>query len=224
MRSRRRRVADRLSSVCHSGYSGDMGPVQVLEIIRSESDEPSGRLSFVDIGGVHVPERFDAKLFADGHLCWASFDLGDGQIPQLKVIRFGTRDLDSDAGLTDDVLQSFRLDDIKKAVIEYVGVVVRRGDEPTPITALTGGALRAAERAAAGAAGRRRNRVTHAHLVQVAEVYRAAAEKGEPPRIAVRDHFRTSDSTAARWIGLARADRLLGSARKGRSGEGEGAE
>lgn len=55
----------------------------------------------------------------------------------------------------------------------------------------------------------RRYRITDAHLVDVANVYAKAHENGQPPTRAVADHFDTSHSTAANWIGLARKASLL---------------
>lgn len=59
----------------------------------------------------------------------------------------------------------------------------------------------------------RRNRITDKHLTEVAEVYKAADVDGRPPTRAVADHFRTSHSTAARWVGLARSRGILPRAR-----------
>ena len=42
------------------------------------------------------------------------------------------------------------------------------------------------------------------HFEQVALVYRDAHARGEPPTQAVADHFKTSYSTAARWVGRTR--------------------
>lgn len=63
--------------------------------------------------------------------------------------------------------------------------------------------------------GQRRNRITGKHLDEVAQVYVAADAAGEPPTRAVADHFKTSHSTAARWVGLARKQEKLPPARKG---------
>jgi hypothetical protein len=69
-------------------------------------------------------------------------------------------------------------------------------------------------------AGTRRNRITSKHLAEVAEVYRRADADGRPPTRAVADHFQTSHSTAARWVGLARERKLLAPAKRGQeSGE-----
>jgi hypothetical protein len=52
--------------------------------------------------------------------------------------------------------------------------------------------------------GRRRNRITDAHLLDVARVYSAADEAGLPPTQAVAAKFHAAPSTAATWAGLAR--------------------
>lgn len=56
---------------------------------------------------------------------------------------------------------------------------------------------------------RRRNRITEEHLHLVAEVYRQADAKGEPPTRAVANHFDVSHSTAAKWVGHARKRALM---------------
>lgn len=66
---------------------------------------------------------------------------------------------------------------------------------------------------------RRRNRITGAHLAEVARVYREAHSAGHPPTQAVADHFHKSHSTAARWVGLARKTGQLGQADGSRGGE-----
>lgn len=51
---------------------------------------------------------------------------------------------------------------------------------------------------------RRVNRITDTHLAEVARIYTAAWSHNLPPTDAVRAHFGSSYSTAARWVGLAR--------------------
>ena len=65
----------------------------------------------------------------------------------------------------------------------------------------------------------RRNRVTREHLALVAAVYRDAQEAGAPPTLAVAERFQASHSTATRWVNLARKEKLLGPAQKGKAGE-----
>lgn len=65
----------------------------------------------------------------------------------------------------------------------------------------------------------RRNRVTEDHLRDVVAVYREADADGRPPTRAVADHFETSHSTAARWVGHARRNGLLGPTQAGKAGE-----
>lgn len=75
-------------------------------------------------------------------------------------------------------------------------------------------------RSAAGTpVARRRNRITMSHLEDVADVYRAAWRAGDPPTEAVKAHFQTSHSTAARWVGMARKAKLLGDPAGARGGE-----
>ncbi|MGI8631608.1 MAG: hypothetical protein ACR2NA_03555 [Solirubrobacterales bacterium] len=66
-----------------------------------------------------------------------------------------------------------------------------------------------------------RRRITDGDLVLVAEVYRAALAKGDPPTSTVRSvlRLRTNDQ-AARWVSRARQEGFLGKApRRGMKGE-----
>lgn len=67
---------------------------------------------------------------------------------------------------------------------------------------------------------RRRTAPTVRHLQNVAEVYREAIERGNPPTIAVAEAFRTSHRTATRWVGLARNAALLDPTTQGRPSDG----
>lgn len=71
---------------------------------------------------------------------------------------------------------------------------------------------------------RQRNRITPAHLRDVAQVYREAWRRGSAPTKAVSQHFGVSHSTAARWVGLAREAGDLGPADGSRGGEAEDVE
>lgn len=55
----------------------------------------------------------------------------------------------------------------------------------------------------------RRRKITRAHLEEVAKVYNEAMENDEPPTRAVQQHFAVSHSTAAKWVGAARRNKLL---------------
>jgi hypothetical protein len=66
---------------------------------------------------------------------------------------------------------------------------------------------------------RRGSPVTDEHLTQVAELYRAAFERGDPPTQTIADTMHVARSTAARWVGLARKRGLLGASLPGRAGE-----
>ncbi|MET9413266.1 hypothetical protein ABZY03_03540 [Streptomyces klenkii] len=69
-----------------------------------------------------------------------------------------------------------------------------------------------------------RRSLTSDHLAAVAEVYSTAHEQGRPPTMAVAEHFEVSHSTAAKWVGTARKQGLLGQVRKGSRGSHEGGE
>jgi hypothetical protein len=66
---------------------------------------------------------------------------------------------------------------------------------------------------------RRGSPITDENLHQVAELYRAALERGDPPTQTVADQMEVPRSTAARWVAEARKRNLLGPALRGRAGE-----
>lgn len=61
----------------------------------------------------------------------------------------------------------------------------------------------------------RRNRVTDAHLQEVARIYNEADDRGEAPRLAVAKQLNASPSTASKWIDRARSAGYIGPAGKG---------
>jgi hypothetical protein len=61
--------------------------------------------------------------------------------------------------------------------------------------------------------------LTDDNLRSVADLYRAAIERGDPPTQTVSDEMHVARSTAARWVAEARKRRFLGPAIRGRAGE-----
>lgn len=76
-----------------------------------------------------------------------------------------------------------------------------------------------AERAWPATKVQRRRRVTRELLGEVAEVYRATHDKGNPPTQAVAEAFNVSHSTAGRWVVEARKAGILGPAIGSTAGE-----
>lgn len=68
-------------------------------------------------------------------------------------------------------------------------------------------------------ARRRRSRITDEYLSTVAQVYREAFDRGDPPTVAVQAFFALSRSTAGRHVGLARKRGYLSPTREGVAGE-----
>jgi hypothetical protein len=68
-------------------------------------------------------------------------------------------------------------------------------------------------------ARRRRSRITDEYLSKVAEIYREAFDRGDPPTVAVQAAFALSRSTAGRHVGLARKRGYLSPTREGVAGE-----
>jgi hypothetical protein len=61
--------------------------------------------------------------------------------------------------------------------------------------------------------------LTDDHLGQVAELYRAAVDRGDPPTQTVAETMHVERPTAGRWVAKARERGLLGPAKRGRGGE-----
>lgn len=68
-------------------------------------------------------------------------------------------------------------------------------------------------------APRRGSLLTDENLRQVAELYRAAIKRGDPPTQMVAEAMHVARSTAARWVGKARERGFLGPSMRGRAGE-----
>jgi hypothetical protein len=66
---------------------------------------------------------------------------------------------------------------------------------------------------------RRGSPLTDDHLQQVAGLYRAALERGDPPTQTIADELHAARSTAARWVSLARERGILGASLPGQAGE-----
>ncbi len=97
---------------------------------------------------------------------------------------------------------------------------VPRGGRPQPVALTTADRAEFYEQFAAGARlPRQGSPLTDENLHQVAELYRAAVEHGDPPTQTVADAMHAARSTAARWVAAARERGFLGPAVRGRGGE-----
>lgn len=61
--------------------------------------------------------------------------------------------------------------------------------------------------------------LTDEHLRRVADLYRAALERGDAPTQTIAHEMHAARSTAARWVAMARERGLLGPAKRGQAGE-----
>jgi hypothetical protein len=68
---------------------------------------------------------------------------------------------------------------------------------------------------------RRGSPLTEENLRQVADLYRAAMRRGDPPTQTIAQAMHITRSTASRWVAAAREKELLGKALRGRAGERE---
>ncbi len=61
--------------------------------------------------------------------------------------------------------------------------------------------------------------LTDEHLGGVAEMYRAAVDRGDPPTQTIAESKNVTRSTASRWVAAARKRGFLGPAKRGQAGE-----
>jgi hypothetical protein len=164
----------------------------VRETDRSDAHEVSAIVAYFEVRDAAIELR---QVFADPDEVPEALDYLRGQRAIEEWKRMALMMLAADA-------TAFELRARGATDPEAVGAAIRRA-HGTPLA-------------------RRRNRITGAHLQQVAETYREAWQTGEPPTQAVALHYGVSHSTAARWIGQARNHGHLGPpAPGGRGGEAE---
>lgn len=185
----------------------------------------------VIIGGVEVPARFEVSLM---HPDWStSVEVSLRADPARGVIVTGLRAGEPDptashseiaAWFSGTAEQATLLADcVAMAAAALVFFRLREAlpvsDEP-PEEFFT--QARAAAAKARGVVGpQHRRRVTRKLLREVAEVYRSALRDGEPPTVAVAEHFTVSHRTAGRYVSEARKSGELGPAVGPTAGEGE---
>ncbi|MEU0809546.1 hypothetical protein [Streptomyces sp. NPDC005970] len=160
---------------------------------------------------VHWPELEDGRSEHGGALI-VVFEVFEGDVEVREL--FG---VDMDIGKwIEHFVKEFPPDRWKPfAVAEITGFL--GGDEKRKEAATRAAAsgkkgvdLRKLKHAdAAGKEGRKRHRITKKHLEEVAYIYRDAASHGRPPTLAVAEHFDVAHSTAAKWVGKARANGML---------------
>lgn len=186
----------------HSGWS----------LIRPKSG------GLASVGGVKVPATFQIHAYrfdSTGNSVFSTYlgyEVQDGEL-RLRSVQSTTHDV-NEAVRT--LQQEKSWDDWKRfaLMLLFADEKERSGGTPEEV----GEAIRLAD----GMPVRRtRTRVTQSVLQEVAEVYRRAWESGKPPTLAVREHFHKSQSTAARWVGMARAQGYLGKANGTRGGEAQ---
>jgi hypothetical protein len=181
--------------------------------------EPDGTWGLVPLrGGFAVPRRFVAE--GEHVTLHVEVDPAD-KAPNVRAI-----EVRAPAG---EVLtgESLRLPLHRLARRAMLGA--SRAYEPVepggpPVFRLTGTpperVQRLYEQEAQGARQPRRGApVTDEQLRQVADLYRAAVERGDPPTRTIEDTMHVARSTASRWVARARERGLLGPATHGRAGE-----
>lgn len=111
------------------------------------------------------------------------------------------------------VLKSWPMDYWKRYALEAIVRWLAREDVRAQMPGLQLMDLQADEDApVAEVKPRKRFKITTAHLREVARVYLEAAEQGRPPTREVAELFQVAHSTAAKWVGQARREDILGPA------------
>lgn len=230
-------------------HAGLVWPDEVAGVARpgwAQAGETSDRLggtAYVDFGGIRVPATFQLDVFPRaaagaplGFLVSLLYYVADEELTLAGVLAFGTmeppaaidflRSLRSMDWWKRQAWMSLATKDIDRKVREEIEAI-----DPWGRAALGTGRLMmdaheradadARARAATFPLARRRNRITPAFLREVADVYREAYREGMPPTVAVKEHFGTTHSTAARWVMKARESGHLGPAQGAKGGEAE---
>jgi hypothetical protein len=205
------------------------GTVMTVAQVDDESEQPTGygwhrgwssiepdSEGFARVGGIMVPAAFEIHAFRTDSVgsytfsAVLAYEVQDGEL-RLRSIQSTTHEIDQAVRILQrvnpwDEWKRFSLMELAAKAEEQAG------GSPEDV----GRGIRAAH----GKPVRRtRTRVTDSMLQEVAEVYRLAWESGKPPTLAVRKHFHKSQSTAARWVGMARERGYLGKADGTRGGE-----
>lgn len=155
-----------------------------------------------------VPRKFTAEFEAEFGRVTLSVEVDDGGVARCVGL-----DLRSDE-ISGGMLRQVPVAAWMREALERAANVLDRdplASRERPRTSLvltTGARLR-----------RRGSPLSDEELQRVAGIYRDAQERGHAPTQSVADQLGAPRSTAARWVGKARARGYLGPAMKGRAGE-----
>lgn len=169
-----------------------------------------------------IPRRFRAAAWPiEGHRVHLAIEVDDSGAPSCRELKL--EPLEQSGHVTAATLRAVAIDKLMRLA---VAEAMQEGDlqadgafEPQERTTSAG---RDAfyERYRRGARRPRRGSpLTDENLQQVAELYRAAVKRGDPPTETVSEQLHIARSTAGRWVAAARKRGLLGPATRGKGGE-----
>jgi hypothetical protein len=169
--------------------------------------------------GFAAPQRFIAK----GESVSLEVEVEADGTPHCRALEVRAQEGD----VTSDTLRAVAVGKLTREAVAAAAVPVKAG-KPVGSGALLHALLTTPpkehaafyERYTEGAREPRRGQpLTDENLSQVAALYRAALERGDPPTQTVADALHVPRSTAARWVAAARERKLLGPSLRGRAGE-----
>ena len=178
----------------------------------------AGPRTFVQLDGWAVPQHFIARARSEG----VSLEIKVTDRGEPRCIVVSARDEEGVNG------ESLRRVPVARLVKEAFATAARKcgpieeGGEPIMqlVGTTSGDTARFYERFAKDVRQPRSGSpLTDEHLGQVAELYRAAVDRGDPPTQTVAETMHVTRPTAGRWVAKARERGLLGPAKRGRGGE-----
>ena len=180
--------------------------------------DPEARFVVLD-GRYAIPPRFQAAAWPDeieGVRVDLLIEVDEQGAPSCRGLTL--EPLEEDGHITTDMLRKVKVDALmRSAITEAMRPAGDLGREETATSANRDAFY---ERYRRGARRPRRGSpVTDQNLRQVADLYRAAFRRGDPPTQTVADEMHIARSTAARWVAQARERDLLGPAMQGKAGE-----
>jgi hypothetical protein len=192
---------------------------------------------FVPFGDHLIPENFTARVVPDDAslpLCELDFTVRRGE-PKPVVVGLRCHWRGFDAPINGEALRRLPIDALRRQATHQVAFRVVPDPEggapqlvpavPPEDLALTDDQRAAVERqfretyAQQTRAPRRRGPLRDEDLRHVAQVYRAAIARGQPPTRSVAEDCGVARSTAGRWVAEARRRGVLGPAKARQPGE-----
>ncbi len=184
--------------------------------------DPDREAGFVLLDGRYaIPRRFNAAARAsEGTYVQVSIEVDDKGVPTCHSLKIEPED--ENGVVTPAALRGVALERLMRlAVTEQMQLRdLREGDVEPEVRTTSADRDAFYERYRRGARRPRRGSpLTDENLRQVADLYRAAVKRGDPPTQTVADQMHVRRSTAGRWVAAARQRGVLGPAERGKGGE-----